>query len=340
MTLPKVPAAAQRRRPAWMRSRSAQSVCLGLTALLAGATAGCAALAQAGPAAGPAGQSTSSAAPPAPMAVATARVPSSASLDSPGPLGSAGSGSSAASGGSSSAPASVQDYEGSLVLDATGAQMESWNKTASYCPQTSGILGNGTVGSSSEGAVTLTTSGQAGSCAALISPGGYSSDVIEADIDFPALPSNAQTMANWAGFWLTNGADWPEGGELDAVEVEPVNAASAVTWHSGTTSDEFSASTSGFGQVQLPVDGDNLSPGWHLVDIVYTKGFFAVYYDGREYTSYTSSKITGSALNIYVTMTNTPDTAAIEKAIGSPPINSDPSPATLSVRYVKVWSLR
>ena len=336
--LPKVPAAAQRRRPARIRSRSAQSVCLGLTALLTGATAGCAALTQSGSAAGSSGQASSMAAPPAPMAVATARVPSSESLDSPSPLGT--SGGSGGSGGSSGAPASLQGYEGSLVLDATGAQMESWNKTASYCPETSGMLGNGVVGTDSEGAVALTTSGKAGSCVGLISPGGYSSDVIEADIDFPALPSNAQTMANWAGFWLTDSANWPEGGELDAVEVEPVNASSAVTWHSGTRSDEFSASTSGFGQIQLPVDGDNLSPGWHVVDIVYTKGFFAVYYDGREYTSYTSSNVTGSPLNIYLTMANTPDTAYIEKMIGSPPINSDPSPATLSVRYVKVWSLR
>jgi hypothetical protein len=271
------------------------------------------------------------------MAVATARVPSGEALDSPSPLPTSGSGGSAGSG---AARSSVQDYEGTLILDATGAQLASWNKSASYCPETPGIVGNGKVGTDSTGAVTLTTSGTAGSCVALISPGGYSSDVIEADVYFPPLPGSAGTMANWTGFWLTDGAIWPAGGELDGVEVEPVNAANAVTWHSGTRSALFSASTSGFAPVQLPVDGDNLSPGWHVVDMVYTKGFFAVYYDGQEYTSYTSTNVTGSALNVYFTMANTPDTAAIEQKIGSAPINSDPSSATLSVRYLKVWSLR
>ena len=51
-------------------------------------------------------------------------------------------------------------------------------------------------------------------------------------------------------------------------------------------------STDGFAQDgTLPVDGPNLTPGWHVVDVVYTKGFFAVYYDGKEYTSLSSSII-------------------------------------------------
>ncbi len=238
------------------------------------------------------------------------------------------------------APTGLDADKGTLELDATGAQLAGWNQTSDYCPQTSGMVGNGTVGSGDEGEVTLTTSGQAGSCVGLISPGLYSSAVIEADIDFPALPSDGGEIANWCGFWLTNGAQWPQAGELDAVEVEPVNAANAVTWHSGTTSAEFSASTSGFSPVQLPVTGPNLSPGWHQVDIVYTKGYFAVYYDGEQFTSYTSSNVTGDPLNVYVTMADTPNTAAMLKLIGSPPINSSTKAATMSVRYVKVWSFR
>jgi hypothetical protein len=337
-----VPAAAQQSHSARRHHRLARPLCLGLTALIAGATAGCSYVMSPTSATSPA-QLSSSAPPPPPMAVATARVPSGEALDSPSPLRTSDSGGSAGSGvsgGSGAASSSVQDYEGSLILDASGAQMATWNKTASYCPENSGNIANGTVGTDSTGAVNLTTTGKAGSCVALISPGSYASDVIEADIYFPGLPGSAGTMANWTGFWLTDGATWPEGGELDGVEVEPVNAANAVTWHSGTTSNEFSASTSGFSPVQLPVDGANLSPGWHVVDMVYTRGFFAVYYDGQEFTSYTSSNVTGSPLNVYVTMTNTPNTAAIVDKIGSPPINSDPSSATLSVRYLKVWSLR
>ena len=53
------------------------------------------------------------------------------------------------------------------------------------------------------------------------------------------------------------------------------------------------ASTDGFSPVKLPASGPNLTPGWHTVDIVYTKGYFAVYYDGEQFTSYTSSNVTG-----------------------------------------------
>jgi hypothetical protein len=99
-------------------------------------------------------------------------------------------------------------------------------------------------------------------------------------------------------------------------------------------------STYAYSPVKLPVEGADLTPGWHTVDIVYTKGFFAVYYDGHEYTSYTSSNVTGAPLSLYFTMVNTPATSAIEAQIGSAPINSDSSPATYTLRYLKVWSLK
>jgi hypothetical protein len=227
-----------------------------------------------------------------------------------------------------------------MILDDTGAALKSWNQTSSYCPETPTVIGDGTVGTDSSGDLTLTTTGKAGSCAALISPGAYSSNVIEAELDFPELPGKPGTIANWTTFWMTNGPKWPEDGELDGVEVEPVDATNAVTWHSGTASAQFTASTSGFSPVRLPADGPNLTPGWHTVDIVYTKGFFAVYYDGQEFTSYTSSNVTGDPLNIYFTIVNTPATSSVEKAIGSAPINSDSSPATYTVRYLKIWSFR
>ena len=45
------------------------------------------------------------------------------------------------------------------------------------------------------------------------------------------------------------------------------------------------------------------------MDIVYTKGFFAVYYDGKEFTSLNSDDVTGDALNIYLTTSVTPNTS-------------------------------
>jgi hypothetical protein len=237
------------------------------------------------------------------------------------------------------APAGGGKYAGSLLLNDTGARLKAWNRTASYCAQSPGYLANGTVTAGASGEVKLTTTGERGSCVALISPGAYSSGVIEADLDFPALPGRPGSVANWTGFWLT-GAVWPNDGELDAVEVEPVDGNNAVTWHSGTQAAPFDASTSGYAPTRLPVDSANLTPGWHTVDIVYARGFFAVYYDGRQYSSYTSGNVTGHKLSVYFTMGNTPDSSWVESRIGGPPINSDPSPATLAVKYLRIWSYK
>ena len=119
-----------------------------------------------------------------------------------------------------------------------------------------------------------------------------------------------------------------EAGELDASEIEPVDGENAVTWHSGTTGSEFTASTASFSPLVLPTQGANLTPGWHTIDVVYTKGYFAVYYDGHEFTSYSSANVTGAPLNVYFTAVNSPDTSAVENAIGGPPVNSANAPST------------
>jgi hypothetical protein len=247
--------------------------------------------------------------------------------------------------GTATAPAASRSpmgggkYAGKLIVNDTGARLKTWNKTASYCPQNTGSVADGKVAADSGGNLKLTTTGASGSCVALISPGAYASGVIEADIDFPALPGKRGTIANWAGFWLT-GPAWPTDGELDAVEVEPIDGRNAVTWHSGTSSAPFAASTSGYVPTKLPVHSADLTPGWHTVDIVYAKGFFAVYYDGHEYSSYTNRNVTGRPLNIYFTMTKTPDNSWVEERIGGAPINSAPSSATLAVKYLRIWSYK
>ena len=237
-------------------------------------------------------------------------------------------------------PVAGASHAGSLVLNATGSELVSWNKTPTYC--TDGIsVGNGTVATDASGNAALTTLGKSGSCVGIISPDAYSSGVIEADIDFPALPGKSGTIANWTSFWLTDQATWPVDGELDAVEASPLTGKNAVSWHSGASSSSvFVASTDTFHQVKLPASGANLTPGWHVVDVVYTKGYFAVYYDGHLYTSYTSSKITGSALNLLITSTVTPKTSQAWNLIGGPEVNSSSSSATTSVKYVRVWSYK
>jgi hypothetical protein len=245
-------------------------------------------------------------------------------------------------GGSADQPDSaVASYAGSLVLNSSGSQLVGWNKTPSYCGNDGISTPNGTVAADASGDATLTTTGKPGSCVGIISPGSYGSGVIEADIDFPALPGHPGTIANWTSFWLTDQDTWPVDGELDAAEAEPVNGKNAVSWHSGPNqSSVYAASTDTFEQARLPTTGPNLTPGWHVVDVVYTKGYFAVYYDGREFTQYRNSRVTGSALNILLTSTVTPDTDTARSLIGGTAVNSDSSPAAIGVKYIRVWSYK
>jgi len=230
-------------------------------------------------------------------------------------------------------------YAGSLELDASGAELASWNQTSSFCPESSWTVPDGTVSTNTAGDAMLNTTGKPGSCVAIISPGTYAAGVIEADIDFPALPGKSGTVADWTAFWLTDQANWPKNGEIDAVETEPLTGVNAVSYHWGTTKKPLDMSTDGLApNGKIPVASPNLTPGWHVVDIVFTKGFFAVYYDGKEFAGARSSVITGAPLNVLLNSAVTPSTKAAEKVIGGKPKNSDSSPATVAVKYLRVWS--
>jgi hypothetical protein len=245
-------------------------------------------------------------------------------------------------GGSGPVPMAGADHAGSLVLNASGSELTSWNQTATFCPSNSFPLADGTVSTNSDGDATLSTTGKPNSCVGIVSPATYSSGVIEADINFPALPGKPGTIANWTAFWMTNQDTWPVDGEIDAVESEPATGVNAVGYHWGTRDSQEAVSTDGFApDGNLPKDGPNLTPGWHTVDVVYTKGFFAVYYDGKQYTSASNSVITGAPLNIILSSGVTADTSEVRQSLGgSAPKNSDSSPATLAVKDVRVWSYK
>lgn len=238
-------------------------------------------------------------------------------------------------------PIAGTSYAGAVMMNATGSQLTSWNQTSSFCSGQSWEVPDGTVSTDSSDNAVLATTGRAGSCVGLVSPGAYSSAVIEAYIYFPPLPGRPDTIADWTSLWLTDQATWPVDGELDAVEAEPVTGVNATAWHWGSTGSPLSMSTDGFAKDgTLPKDGPNLTPGWHVVDIVYTRGFFAVYYDGKEFTSLSSGVITGAPLNILITTSVTPNISQVQQVIGGPPVNSDSSPAGMAVKYVKIWSFR
>ena len=62
---------------------------------------------------------------------------------------------------------------------------------------------------------------------------------------------------------------------------------------------------------------------------------------GPLFTSFRNSIVTGAALNILLNTSVTPDTSAVDKTLGGQsPQNSDSSPATVAVKYLKVWSYK
>ncbi len=238
-------------------------------------------------------------------------------------------------------PVAGAQYAGPVVLNAAGRQLESWNQTQSFCTEDDWEVPDGSVYTDPSDDAVVATTGHDGSCAGLISPQAYASAVIEAYVYFPPLPGHAGTIADWSSLWLTDQSDWPASGELDAVEAEPATGVNATAYHWGSSGDEQSMSTDGFAaDGTLPKDGPNLTPGWHVVDIVYTQGFFAVYYDARLFTSLRGDVVTGAALNLLITTGVTPDNGEVEQQIGSAPVNSDFRPTGLAVKYVKIWKYR
>jgi hypothetical protein len=227
----------------------------------------------------------------------------------------------------------VSSYEGSLLVSETGAGLGSW-ASPSTCTGHSWAA-DGTVTTGPGGNLLLTTTGQSDSCAALASPGAYSSAVIQAAIYFPACPGKPGSIANWTAFWLADAASWPEAGELDGVETQPPTGENAVSWHSGTAdrgTPSYNVSTVNdgwFHGTPLATKTRNLTPGWHTVDIVYTKGFMAVYYDGKLYTSFANRNVTGDPLTIYLTTDVDPHSQ-----------NDATSPVTIKVQYLKIWAYK
>ena len=241
----------------------------------------------------------------------------------------------------SSPPVAGAKYAGQVLSNTTGAALAAWNQTQSFCTQADWAKADGSVYDDRSDDTVLTTTGSPGSCVGLISPQAYSSAVIEAEVYFPPLPGHPNTIADWTSFWLTNQAAWPADCELDAVEAEPATGVNAAAWHWGAAGAEQSMSTDGFArQGTLPSEGPNLTPGWHVVDVVYTQGFFAVYYDAKLFTSLSSGVVTGAPLSLLITTSVTPDNGEVQATIGNAPQNSDSSPAGLAVKYVKVWSYK
>ncbi|HEX8792185.1 MAG TPA: family 16 glycosylhydrolase [Polyangiaceae bacterium] len=148
------------------------------------------------------------------------------------------------------------------------------------------------------------------------------------------VPSGAGT---WPAFWLmgdTNGQGWPTCGEIDIVEVvSPMPQTAYGTIHSGNTSDATQNTSTG-GSYMLA--SGNLSDGYHLYALDWSKDSIAFSVDGHVYETITPQTVTSGQLwpfdhGFYI---------IFDLAIGGSwpgPPNAGTFPATMYVDYVRVY---
>ena len=148
------------------------------------------------------------------------------------------------------------------------------------------------------------------------------------------VPSGAGT---WPAFWLmgdTNGQGWPTCGEIDIVEVvSPTPATAYGTIHSGNVSNAGQNTATG-GSYKLA--SGNLSDGYHLYALDWSKNSIAFSVDGNVYETITPSTVTSGEVwafdhGFYI---------IFDLAIGGSwpgPPNASTFPASMYVDYVRVY---
>jgi hypothetical protein len=184
-------------------------------------------------------------------------------------------------------------------------------------------------------------------CGVIQSPGTYptSSGVVEALIKFSGFTnSSGHFFAAWASFWLFN-ADWPAGGEIDAVETQYGN--SFISYHYGTGTSSV-ATTDPWAYpaktVQLSPENTTLVPvvpnivpdAWTYVTLAFGKaaggGYQCeVYYNGVLYCTISGEFVTGDPMWI------TAGTSFGGPVLGSAQAPYDES-GSVEVQYIRVFS--
>lgn len=178
-------------------------------------------------------------------------------------------------------PAPLSGYH--LVKEFTGADIAgpAWDAPANEpggCPPNPAQISL-----TPQGAADMSTSGDAGNCVAAESPhpyptaAGYVYEVSLYDSSFK----------DWGGFW-TYGNNWPDGGELDAVESN--QGQSYVSYHYAGNK---TVSTEPWAHTLIPT-GKNITTGWHIVDVAYFAKKIEVFYDGHLYVTIAGSYVTGA----------------------------------------------
>ena len=184
----------------------------------------------------------------------------------------------------------------------------------------------------------------AADCGVIQSPGPYptSSGVVEALVKFSGNGSGS--FADWASFWMY-GPQWPQQGEIDAVEAQYGN--SYVSYHYGSGSSS-QATTDPWAYpaktVQLTPENTTSAPvapnivpnEWTYVTLAFGKDASGdykcdVYYNGVLYCTIAGSYVTGKPMFI------TAGTGFGGSVLGSSQTPYD-QPGNIEIQYLRVFS--
>ena len=235
------------------------------------------------------------------------------------------------------------------------ADLFSWR----FQPGTTTPVTNGSGVSANPGSprnVSVTTDGglsvlklgvtSASDCGVIQSPGQYTtaSGVIEALVKFSGFTDNGSAVfADWASLWMY-GANWPAGGEIDAVETQYGN--SFVSYHYGAgsssqaTTDPWSypaktVQLSPKNTASAPAAPNILPDQWTYVTLAFGKdasGYLVdVYYNGTLYCTIAGAYVTGSPMFV---------TAGTGFGAGTLGSNQAPydQPGSIEIQYIRVFS--
>jgi hypothetical protein len=184
-------------------------------------------------------------------------------------------------------------------------------------------------------------------CGVIQSPGTYptASGVVETLIKFSGFTDGgSDVFADWASFWMY-GPDWPQQGEIDAVETQYGN--SFVSYHYGSGSSSQATTdpwTYAAKTVQLQPENSTSAPAapnilpdtWTYVTLAFGKNaagdyYVDVFYNGVLYTTIAGSYVTGDPMYI------TAGTGFGAAVLGSNQSAYDQL-GNIQIQYVRVFS--
>lgn len=213
-------------------------------------------------------------------------------------------------------PDGPSSVAGAVETDLPGSAVAGWDQSQTFFD---GSHTYGSVTTDAAGTAWLASNGLANneaqlSSANLAETSGllYTYGVFEAAV---YVQNSGSRVANWPAMWLTSSdALWPAGGEFDGLE-----------GLGGYQRSDYHYAGCG-GVCTVAGQNEQLSGGWHVLDLVWGPGVVQTWIDGHEQFDYESANVEGDA----------PLMVVFDMASGWAGYSTG-LPSSLGVAYLRVW---